>query len=116
MRKLFALAMLVPVAAFAAGGPIVLFASPTQLTLTDCLLAGSVNGTLVEGAYLLTVTDADAWVCPGVSSCAANGIKLPMGTVLIVAVGGGGTGATTAFSCRSTGGIADVQFTKVPAN
>jgi hypothetical protein len=106
MRNLALLAVLLTAGLAAAAGVALNFNATYDLT--DCAAGGSGSVTVPGGQYLLTVTDADVFLC-NAATCAAGGRKLPTGTVMIVGVGGGFSGS--AFSCRSTGSNADVQFT-----
>lgn len=107
MRKALALVCLVPALALAAGGPIKLDTA-VRLEMTDCASGGTAGATLAGGNYLLRVTDSDVFLCYA-SSCASGGEKFPQGTVLVIAVPGGGQ----AFSCRSSGSAGDVILTHV---
>jgi hypothetical protein len=72
----------------------------------NCPPDGSSAQTVTRGGYLLTVTDADAFVCWG-SSCASGGEKFSSGTMLLLNIP-----ATQEFSCRSADATADVSFVR----
>ncbi len=119
MRKLalpLAVALLVPLAALAAGGALQLDTA-TRLELTDCASGGATTGSTPatpgnSTSYLMRVTDADVFLCYDVGTCAAGGEKFPQGTVLLIAIPAAGK----TFSCRSSGSNADVIMTRVTAN
>lgn len=107
MRKLVRLGLAL-LALFAFGGAIVLDTA-TRAEFTDCAAGGSVAQTLTVGTYLMRVTDADSFVCfaESGSTCAANGEKFPMGTVMCMAI----TSNKKSVSCRSSTSTGDVIFT-----
>lgn len=110
MMRLALLAVLLVASIAAAAGLAVSWGS--GFTFTDCASGGSASQNVTGGTYLLTITDADVWVCQA-ATCATGGTRLPSGAVLLVGVPFGSTGTTT-FSCRSAASTGDVSFT--PAN
>jgi hypothetical protein len=110
-RKLLALLSLAlavwPMASLA--GPPVLNSSAAVYTFTDCAAGGSGSQSIVPGAYLITVTGENSWVCTA-ATCASGGTLLPLGFAGVMQVGQPGT--SQAVSCRSTGSTGDVQFSR----
>lgn len=104
--RTFALAlMLVASSALAAGIPI----DPANVvTFTDCASGGSAAQTIPEGDFLLTVADADVFLCfaASASTCASGGIKFPQGTVARITTPRG----LRSLSCRSSASTADVYL------
>ncbi|MDP1824900.1 MAG: hypothetical protein Q8L48_16710 [Archangium sp.] len=82
----------------------------TLYTFTDCASGGSSAQTVPEGNYVLTVTDADTFLCQAdsASTCATLGTKWPVGTIVKYSVGRGGL----SLSCRSSTSTGDLQLTK----
>ena len=94
---------LVPLAALAGG---IQLLTATRFEFTDCASGGSASQTLTVGTYLMRVTDADVWVCYA-ATCASGGERFPSGTVMLLAIPGGGKQVT----CRSSASTGDVIFT-----
>lgn len=79
-------------------------------TFTDCASGGSSAQTIPEGNYVLTVTDADTFLCvaDSASTCATLGTKWPVGTIVKLSVGRSGK----SMSCRSAASTGDAQLTR----
>ena len=108
MRKLALVLGLLSFAALAGG---LALDTSVRSEVTDCASGGSAAGTLVrDTTYLMRVTDADTFVCfaASASTCAANGEKLPVGTLLLLTA----TGSQLSWSCRSSTSTGDVIFTR----
>jgi hypothetical protein len=82
----------------------------TTFTFTDCASIGSSAQTITEGVYVLTVTDADTFLCiaDSGSTCGTLGTKFPMGAIVKLAVGRSGK----SMSCRSSTSTGDLQLTR----
>lgn len=107
MRKLLVVASLVSAVALAAGG--MSFDTTVQTTFTNCPSGGVATSNLAAGTnYYVTVTDQDTFICLDGTTCASGGVKVPMGGQFVMSTGG-----IIGASCRSSGSLGDVQFTKI---
>ena len=113
MRKLARVGLAL-LALFAFGGAGIVLNTATRAEFTDCASGGSVAQTLALGTYLFRVTDADTTVCfaEAGSTCAANGEKFPVGTLMCMTI----TGDKKSVSCRSSGSTGDAIFTAANCN
>lgn len=96
-------------------GPIQLQTN-VRFEFTDCAAGGSGAQTITDGSYLMRVTGEDSFLCYA-GTCAANGEKYPVGTVILIKIcsdkfcGGAGTSS----SCRSAGATGDIILTRADA-
>jgi hypothetical protein len=99
-----------------AGGLVINTARRAEFT--NCSSSGSLSQPVLEGEYVMRVTDKDSFVCYSTTCAGDAGEKWPMGTVVKVSMpratnglSDGGTG--TDVSCRSSDSTGDVIFTQV---
>lgn len=79
--------------------------------LTDCASGGSSATAITPGDYVMTVTDADSFVCilrDSSTTCASGGRKFPAGTVMLLRLDAN----ISHVRCRSSTSTGDVQFTR----
>lgn len=98
----------VPLVALAGGG--LPLDTAVRAEFTDCSSSGSSATTLAVGDYLFRVTDADVWICfaSSASTCASNGEKFPLGTVINLTI----RSDQVSVSCRSAASNGDAIFTR----
>lgn len=110
MRKLLGRTGLALLALAAFGGAGVPIDTGTRFVFTDCSSGGSAAQTMTAGGdFLFRVTDADVFLCfaASASTCAADGEKFPLGTVMILTI----PRDKPSVSCRSAASTGDAVFT-----
>lgn len=115
MRRYALAVVLLLAAVFATAVGTIRLDTSVRLEIINCASGGSsdagagLGNTLAAGDYIFRVLDDDVWLCYA-ATCATDGERFPVGTVMTVQVRGS---AGQLVSCRSAGSTGDIVFTRI---